>query len=91
MTCSICSSSKHRASSCPIRTKLLITAVALALSGSLSGCATPKAITQLVAVDSFCTTASKRLWSVNDSPESIRDARAYNAAVDRRCGVKGKS
>ena len=52
---------------------------------SLTACATapPQQVT-----DSFCLTAKKRLWSINDSAESIRDAEAWNTAIDKKCGTK---
>jgi hypothetical protein len=56
------------------------------LMSTLAGCATPGT----VAVDTFCLTAHKRLWSINDSPETIRDAEAWNKTIDLRCGVPGK-
>jgi uncharacterized lipoprotein YajG len=52
----------------------------------LAGCATTKEVVSVT--DSFCLTARKRLWSVQDSPETIRDARAWNEAIDRRCASK---
>jgi hypothetical protein len=38
-------------------------------------------------VDTFCLTAKKRSWDLADTPETIRDARAWNLLVDRRCGA----
>ena len=40
--------------------------------------------------DTFCLTAEKRVWSIHDTPESIREARIWNATIDRRCGIPGK-
>jgi hypothetical protein len=40
-------------------------------------------------VDSFCETAKKRTWSVKDSVDTIREAQAWNRAIDKRCGVPG--
>lgn len=40
-----------------------------------------------MAIDTYCLTAKKRTWSVNDSPESIRAADVHNRTVDIRCGV----
>lgn len=57
----------------------------------LAACAThteeapPKAPAAPVVVDSFCATAKKRAWSVKDTPESIREALAWNRAIDKRC------
>ena len=65
-------------------------AALILLSCFLSGCALfepPKAETQVV--DTFCL-QKKRMWSINDSVESIRDAEVHNAALDRRCGIPGK-
>ena len=61
---------------------LIVTACLL-----LAGCATTS---QPVAVDTFCITAKKRTWSVNDTAETIRDAEAWNKTIDLRCGIPGK-
>ena len=52
---------------------------------SLTACAKepPQQVT-----DTFCLTALKRTWSINDSAESIRDAEAWNTAIDKKCGTK---
>jgi hypothetical protein len=60
----------------------------------LAGCATEPPAPEPVKVapvvtDTFCETARKRTWSVEDTPESIREADAWNRAVDKRCGAKG--
>lgn len=47
-----------------------------------------KVAPQLAVVDTYCLSAQKRAWSLSDSPESIREARVHNAAIDKRCGVK---
>jgi hypothetical protein len=58
------------------------------LAALLAGCAgVPQPET---AIDTFCLTANKRSWSISDTAETIRDARAWNLLVDRRCGVPGK-
>lgn len=62
---------------------LLAAILAVAL---LPGCAMFKEATQTAAVDTFCLTAKKKMWSRDDSPESIRDARVHNETIDRRCG-----
>jgi hypothetical protein len=31
--------------------------------------------------------ASKRAWSVKDSIDTIREAQAWNRAIDKRCGM----
>jgi hypothetical protein len=54
----------------------------------LTGCATSQV--EPVAVDTWCLSARKRTWSINDTPETIRDAEAHNRAVDLRCGVPGQ-
>lgn len=55
------------------------------LMGAKSGCWDSGPETTVV--DTFCLSARKRAWSINDTPESIRDAEAWNKAIDRRCGV----
>lgn len=65
----------------------MIRAIVLCICLAMVGCAqspTP------VAVDTFCITAKKRTWSVNDTAETIRDAEAWNKTIDLRCGVPGK-
>lgn len=42
------------------------------LATLLLGCA--KDPPQQTAVDTFCLTAKKRTWSINDTAETIRDA-----------------
>ena len=89
-TCSYCGHNGHRASSCPRRRGTWIAMAALAFG--LSGCAElQKAVPELAVVDTYCLNAQKRLWSINDSPQSIHDAQVYNATVDKRCGGKNKS
>ena len=61
----------------------------VACAALVAGCALfdpPKPET--VAVDTFCLTAKKRYWSINDSVESIRDAEVHNAVIDKRCPSK---
>lgn len=63
----------------------------------LSACATqteetpPKASAAPVVVDSFCETAKKRQWSVQDTPDTIREALAWNRAIDKRCSEAKKN
>ena len=57
---------------------------ALLLAMLLPGCATTSGV---VVTDSFCLSAKKKKWSLDDTPDSIRDARVWNQIVDRRCGV----
>jgi hypothetical protein len=60
---------------------------------ALAGCATQQSaapVVQLptpVVVDSFCETARKRGWSIKDTAQSIAEARAWNRAIDKRCGL----
>jgi hypothetical protein len=67
----------------------------LACALAFAGCATQQAAAPVVeppapvVVDSFCETARKRTWSVKDSIDTIREARAWNRVIDRRCGVPG--
>jgi hypothetical protein len=61
------------------------TIIALAACATHTEEAPPKAPVAPVVVDSFCATAKKRAWSVKDSPETIKEALAWNRAVDRRC------
>lgn len=55
----------------------------------LPGCATMGAATG-IATDSFCISAKKRGWSLEDTPESIRAARIWNKTIDQRCGSAPK-
>lgn len=61
--------------------------VMLTIVASLAGCATQATP---IATDTFCLTAKKRMWSIQDSPETIRDAEAWNKTIDLRCGVPGR-
>ena len=40
--------------------------------------------------DNFCQVSKKVRWSVNDTPETIDQARKLNARWDRLCGQKPK-
>lgn len=42
-------------------------------------------------VDTFCLTAKKRLWSIDDTAETIQAAEIQNKTIDRKCGVKRKA
>jgi hypothetical protein len=55
----------------------------------LAGCATTQG-TETV-VDTYCLTAKKIRWSVEDTAETIRQAEIHNKTIDRRCGVPGKA
>jgi hypothetical protein len=84
MICSICQRrTDHKASSCPRRRKYCL-AIGCTLMLALSGCATTK---EMVAVDTFCL-QKKRTWSMDDTPETVREAQVFNGTIDRRCGVK---
>lgn len=58
------------------------------LASMLAGCATEPP--RQSVVDTFCLTAKKRIWSINDTAESIRAAEVWNRTVDRRCGIPGQ-
>jgi hypothetical protein len=65
----------------------MIRPIVLCACLAVAGCAT----TQTTAVtDTFCITAKKRTWSINDTAESIRDTEVWNKTIDLRCGVRGK-
>jgi hypothetical protein len=74
-----------------------ITIFVLALALLLPGCFTSnpgpqKGVSAGSAVDSFCISAKKRTWDLNDSGETILQAEAWNDTIDPRCGArKGKS
>lgn len=53
----------------------------------LAGCATTSTTT---AVDTFCLTAHKIQWSVNDTPETIQKIEIHNRTIDLRCGGSSK-
>ena len=65
----------------------MIRAIIVCACLAVGGCATTSTP---VAVDTFCLTAKKRMWSVNDTAETIRDAEAWNKTIDLRCGIPGK-
>ena len=64
---------------------VIVVMIALMMS-ILPGCAMFQAATQSTVVDTYCLTAKKRKWSVDDRPEVIREARIENQVIDRRCG-----
>jgi hypothetical protein len=41
------------------------------------------------AVDTFCISARKIPWSIEDDRETIKSAEIHNKTIDRRCGVPG--
>jgi hypothetical protein len=69
-----------------------IVALALGLTGCAQQMAEAPPIEPVkpapVVADTFCATARKRTWAVKDTPESIREADAWNRAIDKRCGEK---
>lgn len=65
-----------------------IIALCIALALLVGGCA--KEVPATGITDTFCVTAKKRMWSIEDTPESIRAAEVFNRTVDRRCGVPGQ-
>lgn len=88
MICTRCLSPHHRASRCPLGRGKAALAIVL-LMPLLAGCAkTPPVQT---VTDTFCLTAEKRKWSVDDRPDLIQEARVWNATVDKRCGTKKTS
>ena len=62
--------------------KSIITCMCLAVS--LAGCATMQNETP-IAVDTYCITARKVQWSINDTPETIRAVEIHNRTIDLRC------
>jgi outer membrane murein-binding lipoprotein Lpp len=55
----------------------------------LSGCAASQAAQQ-AATDTYCLSARKIIWSIEDSPETIQRAEIHNKTIDKRCGVPTK-
>ena len=55
---------------------------------ALAGCATTQE--PIAAVDTYCLSAKKVRWSVDDTAETIRQAEVINRTIDLRCGVPGK-
>lgn len=62
-------------------------AICALIASALAGCGKEP---EPVAIDTFCISAKKRTWSVDDTAETIRDVTAWNKLVDLRCGVPGK-
>ena len=58
---------------------------------ALAGCQTPAPVTVEVVSDTYCQIAKKRSWSVNDTPQTIDEARRENAKFDKICGIKNVS
>lgn len=65
-------------------------AMVAACALALTGCAAQQKAEQLppvnVTSDSYCKIAKRRTWSVNDTSETIDEARRENAKFDRICG-----
>jgi hypothetical protein len=61
-------------------TKIFIVAACAAIVG---GCATQAAIP--VATDTYCLTAKKIRWSVEDTPETVRQVEIINKTIDAKC------
>jgi hypothetical protein len=55
---------------------------------ALAGCATTQVPVQVA--DTYCLTAKKIRWSVEDTPETVRQAEVHNRTIDVRCGYPGK-
>jgi hypothetical protein len=68
----------------------MIRTIMLALVLLLSGCSLLDGVPEKAVVDTLCLTAERKPWSVNDTSETIRDAKAWNRKIDRHCGVAGK-
>lgn len=64
----------------------MIRATVYALALLLSACSLPDGVPDKVVLDTLCVTAQRKLWSANDAPETIRDAKEWNRRIDRRCG-----
>lgn len=62
------------------------TLIAACVAIAVGGCATQP--TAPIVTDTYCLSAKKRTWSVHDTAETIRDAEAWNKAIDLRCGVR---
>ena len=62
---------------------------------SLAGCKTTGTPDKLPAIqvtsDSYCKIAKRRTWSVNDTTETIDEARREKAKFEKICGGKAVS
>lgn len=75
-------------------TRVVLSIILLAplLMGAKSACTLwGAAEPELTVIDTWCDTAAKRQWSVDDTPETIRAARAWNGAIDERCSKTKKA
>jgi len=73
--------------------KVLAIAAVLLQAVAPGGCFTPAAEQKVplqpvtISVDTLCL-MKKRSWSVDDTPETVRAATAFNAGWDRKCAKK---
>jgi hypothetical protein len=68
----------------------MIRATVFALVLLLSACSLLDGVPDKAVLDTLCITAKRKLWSANDTPETIRDAKDWNHRIDRHCGVAAK-
>jgi hypothetical protein len=68
----------------------MIRATMFALVLLLSGCSLLDGVPENAVVDTLCLTAESKQWSANETPETIRDAKAWNRQINQHCGVAGK-
>lgn len=68
---------------------VIVAAIVPLLLGNQGGCGTTAQPEIKVVADTFCMSAKKRTWSVDDTPESINEAIRINAGIDKACGRKG--
>ena len=68
----------------------MIRPIALTLVLLLTGCSLLDGIPEKTVVDTLCITVKKKGWSTNDTPKTIRDARAWNQQIHRHCGAADK-
>lgn len=61
--------------------------IGLALAVLVGGCADAAKAPVLVVADTFCQSAKKRTWHVDDTLDTISEAIRQNAGIDRACGV----
>jgi uncharacterized lipoprotein YajG len=62
--------------------KLLVLCAGLLFAGCATTSETP------VAVDTYCLTARKIPWSVEDTAETVRKIEIHNRTIDIRCSSK---
>ena len=71
-----------------VKVALAVLLLAPLLMGAKSGCLGWGQEPEVGVVDTYCLTAQKRQWSIEDSAETIREIDAENTTIDRRCGIK---